>query len=341
MVYENNLERLHAQADEEEVILSGMGLTDLIEEQRASHGALVSRLNDMFIKHLESTWVPRTLHKIAAEKKKIQFEHAVLGMPPAHQEEALPLVRDAIVKAVEGVMDRAVPSLLDTYSKSVLHPMKRDIQRVVKQAIMDTFKAQGAEWGVKFNTQVDSQILSPPQRVQVCSWLQDADLVPEPTKLVLLYRASRDGWGGKDFHSRCDGKGATVAVIKCSGGFVFGGYADTSWSSDGNWTSSPQAFLFSLHRPSGVGPVKLPQVQNHRSKLGKQIKIVNGKAICCNSCYGPKFGDGDLFVDGDVHGSTNLGQSYQLPAKQSAQTFFTGAHKFQAAEVEVYQVQLQ
>ena len=70
VVYENNLERLHAQADEEEVILSGMGLTDLIEEQRASHGALVSRLNDMFIKHLESTWVPRTLNKIAAEKNE-------------------------------------------------------------------------------------------------------------------------------------------------------------------------------------------------------------------------------------------------------------------------------
>jgi hypothetical protein len=48
-------------------------------------------------------------------------------------------------------------------------------------------------------------------------------------KLELLYRASRDGWQGQDFHSRCDNKGATVTVIECTGGFVFGGYADVSW----------------------------------------------------------------------------------------------------------------
>ena len=72
----------------------------------------------MFIKHLESTWVPRTLHKIAAEKKKMEFEHAVLGMPPAHEEETFPQVRDAIEKGVEGVLYRGVPSLLEEYSAS-------------------------------------------------------------------------------------------------------------------------------------------------------------------------------------------------------------------------------
>ena len=35
------------------------------------------------------------------------------------------------------------------------------------------------------------------------------------------------------------------------------------------------------------------------------------------------------------------GHTYQLPPGQSAQTFFTGSRHFQAAEVEVYQVQLQ
>ena len=69
----------------------------------------------MFIKHLESTWVPRTLHKIAAEKKKMEFEHAVLGMPPAHEEETFPQVRDAIEK---GVLYRGVPSLLEEHSAS-------------------------------------------------------------------------------------------------------------------------------------------------------------------------------------------------------------------------------
>ena len=256
--YRNNLERLHAQADEEGVVFASMGLTDLIEEQRASHGALLSRLNDMFIKHLESTWVPRTLNKIAAEKKKMDFEHAVLGMPPAHEEDALPQVRDAIVKAVEAVLDRGVPSLLEEYSASVLHPMKKDVPRIVKQAIMDAFNAQRVAAQA-----VDSHILSPQQHDQVCLWLQDTR-GPGQVKLELLYRGSRDGWQAQDFHSRCDGKGATVTVIKCSGGFVFGGYADVPWHSKGEYTRSSQAFLFSLHSPSGVGPVKLPLRENEQ-----------------------------------------------------------------------------
>ena len=59
VTYENNLERLHAQVDEETVVFNAIGLADLIEVQRASHTALVSRLNDMFIKHHETTGVPR------------------------------------------------------------------------------------------------------------------------------------------------------------------------------------------------------------------------------------------------------------------------------------------
>jgi hypothetical protein len=230
VAYENNLERLHAQADEETVVFNAIGLADLIEEQRASHGALVSRLNDMFIKHLESTWVPRTLQKLAAEKERLPFEHALLGMPPAHEEEALPQVRDAIVKEVEGVLDRGVPSLLKEYSASVLHPMKRDLRRVVQQAMKDAFRVKGVV--CRFENDVDqilSEILSEQQHTQILSWLPESS-GGKQVKLELLYRASRDGWQGQDFHSRCDNKGATVTVIKCTGGFVFGGYADAPWS---------------------------------------------------------------------------------------------------------------
>ena len=56
----------------------------------------------MFIKHLETSWVPRTLQNLAAEKEGIPFEHALLGVPPEHEEEALPQVRDAIMKEVGG-----------------------------------------------------------------------------------------------------------------------------------------------------------------------------------------------------------------------------------------------
>jgi hypothetical protein len=214
-------------------------------------------------------------------------------------------------------------------------------QRALEQAEDGVFEligvhtpAQKEEWMLSIAASMfDSQILSPQQRDQILSWLPESS-GGKQVKLELLYRASRDGWQGQDFHSRCDSKGATVTVIKCTGGFVFGGYADVSWHSGNSHTQSAQAFLFSLHSPSGVGPVKLPLVQNHQN------------AIYCAASYGPIFGGAnDLQVANCANSSTssytNLGHTYQLPPGQSAQTFFTGSHNFQAVEVEVYQVQLQ
>ena len=43
------------------------------------------------------------------------------------------------------------------------------------------------------------------------------------------WRASVDGWAGSTFHSRCDGKGPTVAIIRV-GKYIFGGYTSVSWS---------------------------------------------------------------------------------------------------------------
>ena len=51
-------------------------------------------------------------------------------------------------------------------------------------------------------------------------------------KWRLLFRASRDGFAAKSFHSKCDNKGPTVTVVQ-SGSFVFGGFADAAWSSPG------------------------------------------------------------------------------------------------------------
>ena len=43
------------------------------------------------------------------------------------------------------------------------------------------------------------------------------------------WRASLDGWALSTFHSRCDGKGPTVTIIKVQQ-YIFGGYTSTSWS---------------------------------------------------------------------------------------------------------------
>lgn len=46
----------------------------------------------------------------------------------------------------------------------------------------------------------------------------------------ICYRASRDGWGAKDFHSNCDDKESTVTVVKLANDFIFGGFTNQNWA---------------------------------------------------------------------------------------------------------------
>jgi hypothetical protein len=62
---------------------------------------------------------------------------------------------------------------------------------------------------------------------QLAYWVEDKKFGWQ-----LCYRASDDGWGAGDFHTKCDDVGPTVTLIKC-GTNVFGGYTDQSWKVTG------------------------------------------------------------------------------------------------------------
>ena len=51
---------------------------------------------------------------------------------------------------------------------------------------------------------------------------------------TLLYRGSTDGFEAKAFHDKCNDKGPTLCVIS-SNHQVFGGYASSSWNSNGDY----------------------------------------------------------------------------------------------------------
>ncbi len=156
----------------------------------------------------------------------------------------------------------------------------------------------------------------------IAHWLsENASHTLPAVQLQLLYRASRDGFGARDFHGKCDNKGATVTVITSREGYVFGGYADQSWTSPPNFTSvaSSSAFLFSLVCASCDVATKLPLTgQNNQ---------------CAMRCY--SIADS---ANTNTNSYTNLGRSYTLPPGMGGTTYFTGSHYFQASEVEVYQV---
>ena len=60
--------------------------------------------------------------------------------------------------------------------------------------------------------------------------LQVIQFLPIKYFSFLCWRATRDGWAGSTFHSKCNNKGPTVTIVRV-GNYVFGGYTDVSWES--------------------------------------------------------------------------------------------------------------
>jgi hypothetical protein len=183
-------------------------------------------------------------------------------------------------------------------------------------------------------TSMDSTILaSKSEGNHIKTWLGE---VNRQSESELLYRGSRDGWNISDFHGKCDGKGATVTIVKTSDGYVFGGYSDQSWTGvHDNYISSNEAFLFSLKCHGGLEPTKM------KIKSGQ-----NHNAVYARSSKGPTFGGGHDLCIGPRNGTlkegyTKLNYSYELPTGAS-NTSLTGKHgrnnKFGVAEVEVFKV---
>jgi hypothetical protein len=54
-----------------------------------------------------------------------------------------------------------------------------------------------------------------------------------PMRFSLLWQGSRDGFGARDFHSRCDGDANSLTVILDTNGNVFGGFRPVEWDSPG------------------------------------------------------------------------------------------------------------
>ena len=145
---------------------------------------------------------------------------------------------------------------------------------------------------------------------------------------ILLYRATRDGFDAKDFHSRCDGKAKTITIIKDDLNCVFGGYASASWNSSNQYINDPNAFLFSLRRDG--------------KSYNDKFTIKNAAyALYGSSSDGPIFGQfSHLLCPFDNQSNDPLfgcilfdfGYSYNLPDRY----FLAG--KWKTTEIEVYQI---
>ena len=175
---------------------------------------------------------------------------------------------------------------------------------------------------------MDSLILKTEEEIKELHQLCKFD---EKTKWQLIYRATRDGFDGKDFHAHCDGKSQTLSLIQSSNLNVFGGFCEHVWTSDLRWITDEKAFIFSL-------------VNKHTAPI-KMECIDQAKAILCHPNSGPIFGGGyDFFIaensNRNFRSHSNLGNGYKHPLynyrSNGAKSFLAGSFNFKTTEIEVF-----
>ena len=153
-------------------------------------------------------------------------------------------------------------------------------------------------------------------------------------KWSLLYRASRDGFDSKDFHSKCDGHANTLTIVRVKGkAFLFGGFTSATWDCSEKYKSDSNAFLFSLTNKENK-PCQM-KITSHRSR----------SAIFCSAAYGPTFGGAsDIYIASNANltaaSCSNLGDTYRhsryAPNSNEANSFLAGSHWFQLSDIEVF-----
>ncbi len=163
-------------------------------------------------------------------------------------------------------------------------------------------------------------------------------------KWKLLYRASKDGFNGGAFHSRCNSIKKTITIIKTTNSCVFGGYTDEAWTAAKQYIWDNNAFIFSLvnegNQPTKIKcsnpeyaiysrPDRGPVFGNGHTKQGFDLCIKNSSNLCYSALKSKS-------------SYSNLGVSYIHPSypegaySVGSRTFLAGTRRFETLEIEVY-----
>ena len=139
-------------------------------------------------------------------------------------------------------------------------------------------------------------------------------------RMELLYRGTRDGTTSKAFHEKCDHKGPTICLYQNEKGYIFGGFASISWTSDGNTHEAKNSFIFTLTNIHGTEPTKFTNndsknVNHHKDRgscFGNYNDIVVYEDFSSSNCdavfpsnYNDSLGKGKSIFTGDFNNDNN------------------------------------
>ncbi|CAF4159273.1 unnamed protein product [Adineta steineri] len=176
------------------------------------------------------------------------------------------------------------------------------------------------------NTFPNTTLLKPEHKVKLNEFYGNIN-----QRWELIYKATRDGFRARAFHSWCDNEGSTMTIIQSDNNYIFGGYTSVSWTSAGQCENDKAAFLFTLRNPYNIPPTKYTIKCDH---------VAN--AIYDHNGYGPIFGSGhDIIISDNSNRNnssySNFSQSYNDTTGYGKNTF-TGALNFTSSEIEVYKL---
>jgi len=206
----------------------------------------------------------------------------------------------SIVTAQNTNQDKVIAELKESLDKSLSKLLE------LENEVVDFTKGESVP---------NSKILTSQEQISLLKkWLKKDVL-----NLKLLYRASKDGFTGNAFHSKCDGKSETISLIKTENtNKIFGGYLDKPWQTKEAWINSSKTFIFSFNTK-----------EKYNIKPGHEMYAAYGSAS-----YGPSFGGGYDFHVSGKNGGANL---YSFEGLTDI-TLLTGGSSFTCSEIEVFQI---
>lgn len=145
-------------------------------------------------------------------------------------------------------------------------------------------------------------------------------------KIKLVYHGKKDGMTANSFHSKVNGKGATICVMKSKNhNKIFGGFLDKDWGSSNGPIQSDKAFLFSITNKEKY------TWNNNNNNYGHQNAANGGMS------YGPVFGAGN-----DIYMATNF-QTQPCYANMNSFNYknanhFAGSQTWYCEDIEVFSV---
>jgi hypothetical protein len=152
-----------------------------------------------------------------------------------------------------------------------------------------------------------------------------------PIEVKLLYRATRDGFQGSNYHYKCRDISNTLTIVKTTSNSVFGGFNREHFR-DNYFRYDQNSFIFALRRLGN----------QNRQRFYASDRIY---AIDSGGMQGPSFGP-DLTINDNSNerdSKSDLGFNYQLPnnieyGTNKAKSYLAGSSSWKTTEIEVYEI---